>query len=457
MRWMPDRARHLGQARDRLLHLVRGDHHEVGQLVDDDHDVVEGLELLRPFRGRGSLPADDVVVLVNVAHPLRGQLADAPLHLRHRPFEDVGRDLGIGDHGGEEVGNVLVHAELEPLGVDEDHAHFVRRGLVEDARDHAVEADALAGAGGAGDEEVGHGGEVGDVGLAVDGLAQAEGEAGAGLVEGLSLQDLAQVDRLPHLVRDLDADGTAAADAVDTDRLRLQGQGEVVGQADDLRVLHSGVRLELVGRDHGAGMDLDHRAHDPELRRLGLQGLGLLEEPRLVHGRRELDLVHDRGGRQREVPAHDDGAAAALDRPRGRGDGQDGRGVVFRIRVRVRPLVGLRLHLFVRVRNGREGQGLAARPAPSPAAPGAFTLRTRGTLSPLAAAASSTASFSLLCFLMTSRRIRSLRRVSRKCAQAVRRACPRAARKRPTADRKEANENWVDRISDTNRDVATTM
>jgi hypothetical protein len=106
---------------------------------------------------------------------------------------------------------------------------------------------------------------------------------------------------------------------------------------------------------------------------------------------------------------------------------------------------------------GAKGRGFCAARAGSVSAPAAFTLRTRGTLSPLAAAASSTISFSLLCFLMTSRRMRSLRRVSRKCAQAVRRACARVARKRPTAERKEANENWVERMSDTNSDVATTM
>ena len=32
-------ARHLGQALDRTLDLLAGDHHQVGHLVDDDHDV----------------------------------------------------------------------------------------------------------------------------------------------------------------------------------------------------------------------------------------------------------------------------------------------------------------------------------------------------------------------------------------------------------------------------------
>ena len=48
-----DGARHLRQPRDRLFDLVAGDHHQVGQLVDDDDDV--GQRLPRLARRRHSL------------------------------------------------------------------------------------------------------------------------------------------------------------------------------------------------------------------------------------------------------------------------------------------------------------------------------------------------------------------------------------------------------------------
>ena len=41
-----DGARHLRQPRDRLFHVGAVEHHQVGQLVDDDDDV--GQRLLRP-------------------------------------------------------------------------------------------------------------------------------------------------------------------------------------------------------------------------------------------------------------------------------------------------------------------------------------------------------------------------------------------------------------------------
>ncbi len=84
--------------------------------------------------------------------------------------------------------------------------------------------------------------------------------------------DLAQVDRLPHLVRDLDPDVALAAHAVDADRLGLEGEGQVVGEPDDLRVLDAGVGLELVGGDDGPGVDLPHGAHARRTRRLAPAG-----------------------------------------------------------------------------------------------------------------------------------------------------------------------------------------
>ena len=79
--------------------------------------------------------------------------------------------------------------------------------LVEDARDHALRPTLLPVPVDAGDEEVGHGREVGDEGLAVDGLAEArvsfEGTCGRRPPRGSRAGRSVSRD----LVRDLDADG----------------------------------------------------------------------------------------------------------------------------------------------------------------------------------------------------------------------------------------------------------
>ena len=90
--------------------------------------------------------------------------------------------------------------------------------------------------------------------------------------------------------------------AIDQHRLGLHRQAQIVGEAGDLAVLHAGVRLELVGRDDRARMDLDDRAFDRELAAL------LLEQARAVHQLALVDLalgfgrVEQRKRRQRVRP-----------------------------------------------------------------------------------------------------------------------------------------------------------
>ncbi len=186
--------------------------------------------------------------------------------------------LRVVDDRAEQVGDVLEERELEPLGVDEDDLDLLRRGLVEEAGDQGVEGDALARAGRAGDEQVGHDGQVGHDDAAVDVLAQGEGQLGGRVLEIRRLDDVAELDDLALVVGDLDAQGGLAGDALDADRLRLQGQGQVLGPALDLRDLDARGREVLVGRDDRSGVVLADLALDAELLELLLDAPFLVEE-----------------------------------------------------------------------------------------------------------------------------------------------------------------------------------
>ena len=45
IRWMPRCSRQLSQTADGILYLTRGNHHQICQLVDDDHDLRQFLRL----------------------------------------------------------------------------------------------------------------------------------------------------------------------------------------------------------------------------------------------------------------------------------------------------------------------------------------------------------------------------------------------------------------------------
>ena len=121
--------------------------------------------------------------------------------------------------------------------------------------------------------------------LAVDGLAERQRQLRLRAPIGVRLEQLAHRDLLAIGVRNLDADRRLAGDAIDQHRLGLHREAEIVGEAGDLAVLHAGVRLELVGRDDRARVNLDDRSFDRELAAL------LLEQPRPFHQLALVDLA----------------------------------------------------------------------------------------------------------------------------------------------------------------------
>ena len=158
----------------------------------------------------------------------------------------------------------------------------------------AFSGHGFAGPGCAGDQQVGHGGQVGHDRLAVDGLAERQRELRGRLGIRLRLQQLPQRDLIAHGVGNLHADGRLAGDALDEHGLGLHCQAEIVRQAGDPAVLHAGVRLELEGRDNRTGVDLDHRTFHRELAAFLFEQMRAVHQLALVEGLHRLRRVEQR-------------------------------------------------------------------------------------------------------------------------------------------------------------------
>jgi len=234
----PRRPGHLGESRQGFLHVPRGHQHEVGQFVDDNDDIGEAGQLFL-FR-----------LLVVSLDALAAHVADegiAPLHLLHRPFEHLGCLLGIHNHGMDEMGNPFVGGKLDSLRIDHEELDLFGGGAEEDAADHGVKGDAFSRSRGAGDEEMGHAGQILDHGGAHDIHPQGDGELAPGPAEDLGIQDVPQVHRLPFQVGDFDADHRLSRQGGDdADTGRLQGQGEIVRQIGDPVDLDPRCRFQFV-------------------------------------------------------------------------------------------------------------------------------------------------------------------------------------------------------------------
>ncbi len=87
------------------------------------------------------------VVLVDVTHAALRQQLQAIFHFLGGVAQHVGSDLRVGDHRGKKMRNILVEAQLQPLGIDEHQLHVVRARLVQNGHHQRVDEHALAGAG----------------------------------------------------------------------------------------------------------------------------------------------------------------------------------------------------------------------------------------------------------------------------------------------------------------------
>ena len=171
----------------------------------------------------------------------------------------------------------LEHAHLDHLGVDQDQLEFVGPLGVQEAHDDRVHAHALARAGGAGDEHVGHGVEVLHQRVAAGVFAQEHGQLH--LRHGLAVHAHQLFE--PHAflldVGHFDADGVFAGHVGHhTDVGGPQGAGQVAVHRGDAADLGARCQAYLKQRDDRARVDVDDLALDAVFEQRGLKLFALL-------------------------------------------------------------------------------------------------------------------------------------------------------------------------------------
>jgi hypothetical protein len=251
-----DGARLLGDPDDRVLDLARRDHHQVGELVDHAEDV---RQRRLPVRDPVAVERDEVAG-ARGAHD-----AVALLHLLDEVAEHVRGQPRAGHDRRQEMRDLLVVVQLDPLRVDQHHPDLVRGRAQQDRGEHRVDGAGLAGAGRARDEHVRLLREVGPDRLARDVLAEPDRQRRVALRR--IAQDVPEVDHAPDPVRDLDADRLLARDRRENpDVLGGERVGEVVAELGDLRHLDPGRQPQLVARHVRARDRADHLRLDVEVR-----------------------------------------------------------------------------------------------------------------------------------------------------------------------------------------------
>ena len=340
-------ARLLRQPGDEFLDLLAGHHHEIGQLVDDHDHIGQGRERHRlarlveraqrvgerrpALRRFGHAPVEPR----DIPHPQARHEAIAPVHLGDTPTQGVGGVAHVGDHRRQQMRDPLVDRQLQHLGIDEDQAHLLGAGLVEQAEQHGVDGHRLARARGPRHQQMRHTREIGHHRLAADVLAQRQGQRRCGIVIGLGAQNLAQANQFALGIGDLEAHHGLARDHLDHAHAhRRQGARQILGQSRDLAHLDARRGLQFEAGDDRPRMHRDHLHRHPEVGELDFhQAREALERLGRVGRLERSGRIEQRQGRQRGIRAiREDGhlafafgAIAGLDRLRRRVDAQGSR------------------------------------------------------------------------------------------------------------------------------------
>ena len=272
-------TRLLCDTADRVFDFLRRDHHEVGQLVDNDNDLREHLILLgdcgctRGFAlgftrcgglGLRLFRTHEVVIADKVAHLMVREQLVAALHLADRPVERSGGLLRVGDDRNEQVRNAVVVAKLDHLRVYHDEADLLRGRFVEQRNQHGVDADRLTGTGRTCNQHMRHFRNVTDDRPAGDVLADGEGQAALRVGKGRRADTLADKDRVDRLVRHLDADRGFVRDGRDAHVRRAERECNIVRKCGNARNLDAARNGQLEAGDGRAAHDADDLRIDVE-------------------------------------------------------------------------------------------------------------------------------------------------------------------------------------------------
>ena len=259
-------TRQLCQTADRILDFARSNHHEVGELINDNDDLrllAKRVSVL--VKKRFVARMDLLVVSFKVTHAELSEQIVAMRHLLHCPVQSAACLSGVGDNRNHKVRDSVVNTQFHNLRVNHDDAQILRLVLVQEADDHRVDADGFAGAGGASDQKVRHLRNVGNDDPSGDILTYGKGNLALVALELLRLDERAEQYSGAFRVRNLDAyRGFAGDRRFDSDVGSGQVQFDIIFQIGDTADLDALLGSELVAGNARAAADVGNLNVDTE-------------------------------------------------------------------------------------------------------------------------------------------------------------------------------------------------
>src|SRR4030095_2326226 len=159
----------------------------------------------------------------------------------------------------------FIYPELDPLWINHYELNFLGRCLVKNRANDPVQRYRFARAGGAGDQQVRHLRQIGDVFFTVDCLAERDCEFRCGLLEFRRLNHVAKEYLFALRVWRFYSDGGLARDSIDSNRFGFECEAKIISEPHNPAVLDAGIGFELECCNDRTGVDSVNVTGHPKL------------------------------------------------------------------------------------------------------------------------------------------------------------------------------------------------
>ena len=118
----------LGDANDRVFNITWCDHHEVGQLINNDKKIrVRRNHSLTTGKWLHLAGTNCLVEVIDVAVTEVCEIVVTHIHFTNNPLQSFRSLLRVRDDRRDQMWNPFVRSQFDAFGIDQNHAHFVRR------------------------------------------------------------------------------------------------------------------------------------------------------------------------------------------------------------------------------------------------------------------------------------------------------------------------------------------
>ena len=274
-------ATFLSDANDEHFEVFPCHHHKIGHFVDNNDDVRH----FAAFFGI-LLFSDFGVIIADVFNFFFRHQGIAAFHFANRPFHGRESFVGLGDDRGEKMRNVLVLRHFYLFRVNDNKLHVGGSITIKKRANKSIGHNGFTGAGGTGDEEVGHFSEVSNNSATRDVFTYGESERVGGFFPFVGLDNAAHTNIGRASVRNFDANRASTWNrGFDTNLIDGEIKGELFVASENFGEIDASRRTHGVLSDAGADIGAFHFNFNTELRKSRFDNVGVLLDVAGVGGR----------------------------------------------------------------------------------------------------------------------------------------------------------------------------